>query len=72
MILRAWLTKHQKTAPQAMALFGVKRSTFNSWLYLSRFPASRTLAIVELRAPDLNVKAWRAEYLRKQDEGKKQ
>lgn len=72
MILKEWLTKHQKTVPQAMALFGVKKSTFNSWLYLSRFPTSRTLAIVELRAPDLNVKAWRAEYLSKQDEGKQQ
>ncbi|MGI1970744.1 hypothetical protein [Shewanella sp. S23-S33] len=72
MILKDWLTKNRKTAAQGAAFFGVKKSSFNSWLYLFRFPASRTLAVIELRAPDLDVKAWRIEYLLKQDEVKQQ
>lgn len=71
MILHRWKQLNNYTAQEAAQALGVTVTTFNSWLYLSRLPSARAQAVIELKTKGaIDLKAWRDEYHRKQDEVK--
>ncbi len=71
MILRAWQQDCGFTAEQAAQQFGVSVGRYNSWLYLKRLPTARMQSVIELKTKGaIDMRAWRDEYHRKQDEVK--